>query len=136
MIGTEGAPSVAFLNETLCGNACFCQMMVLQVASWHPQMKLQTDCCGAICLRRPTAELSDRHLQLQLLHALLQEQTSLDGSSQEGASLLASAMQRPSCLHPTPSGPSDSDMPATSMNREQLLLELFRLELDCQAPQV
>ena len=94
------------------------------------------DCCGATCLRRPTAELSDRHLQLQLLHALLQEQTSLDDSTQEGASLLASAMQRPSCLPPSPSGPSSRDMPAMSMNREQLLQQLFRLELDCQAPQV
>lgn len=92
--------------------------------------------CGATHFRQPTAELSDRHLQLQLLHVLLQEQTSVGGSSQEDASLFVSAMQRPSCLAPFPSGLPDTDMPAMSMNRDQLLQQLFRLELDCQAPQV
>lgn len=91
---------------------------------------------GATCFRQPTAELSDRHLQLQLLHVLLQEQTSLGSSSREGASLFASPMQHPTCLAPTPPGPPSTDMPAVSMNRDQLLQELFKLELDCQAPQV
>ena len=85
--------------------------------------------------RRPSTHLSDRHLQLQLLHVLLQGQTPL-GSSQEGGSLVADAMQPPSCLPPTSPGPPYRDMPAALMNRDQLLQELFKLELDCQDPQV
>ena len=116
--------------EMLFGNRFCCLTLALQNAATH-----SIEHCGATHCR-PTAELSDRHLQLQLLHVLLQEQGSDGASRQEGASLFARSMQRPSCLPPTPSGPSNIDMPGMSMNRDQLMRELFRLELDCQPPQV
>ena len=90
--------------------------------------------CSVNFLRRPTAELSDSQLQLQLLNVLLQEQTSL--RSQGVANQSAGAVQRPGCLPPAPPRLPTRDMPATSMNRDQLLQELFKLELDCQDPQV
>ncbi len=103
-------------------------------------MGVQPEASHAVC--RPSADLTDRDLQLQLLQALLQGQpspnSSLSGTPLNALPFSGMAPARVGVM--TGTGPMTGllldDNPGPSSNRAQLLQALFKLELEGQMPKV
>lgn len=103
-------------------------------------MGVQPDASHAVC--RPSSDLTDSDLQLQLLQALLQGQPSPSGilSGTPLHRLPFSGMGPARVGVMTGAGPMTGllldDNPGPSLNRAQLLQALFKLELEGQMPKV
>ncbi len=103
-------------------------------------MGVQHEASHAVC--RPSADLTDRDLQLQLLQALLQGQPSpsstLSGTPLNALPFSGMAQARVGVM--TGTGPMTGllldDNPGPSLNRAQLLQALFKLEMEGQMPKV
>ncbi len=101
---------------------------------------MQPEASHAVC--RPSADLTDRDLQLQLLQNLLQGQPSpnstLSGTPLNAPPFSGMAPARVGVM--TGTGPMTGllldDNPGPSSNRAQLLQTLFKLELEGQMPKV
>ena len=89
-------------------------------------------------MRRPSAGLTDRDLQLQLLQALLQGHPAPSSTPQNPSTRPTSAVPRSGPV--TGMGPMTGLLlegnPGASLNRGQLLQALFKLEIESQTPKV